>query len=345
MIKSLGKMSSEKRNIILTFDHELFLGEKSGTPENCMITPYKELKSIFSEYQVRNAVFFLDTTYLMRLELEIEKGNIDQDRYDLMKDHFKEILDDGHYIFPHIHPHWLDAELLSSGMWRLTDFSKYCFKNCTEEQQKIIWEDSIRILKELGVEKYHKIDAFRAGGWGIQPFSNFKPFFSQYGLKYDMSVMPGLFGYTDAQQYDFTNVKWKPKYTFSDSVTEEEINGQFIEMPISTRDKTKNTLVERLLLKYHWKTGIRSFGDGIGAVPKQLDYTPEKQVKGLDMVSIELMNAANLKTHLRLLKDTTTVQFLSHPKMLTKHSVKTLGRFLAHSKKNYSVNFDFRNVE
>ena len=344
MTKKEQSLDKEKRNIIFTFDHELFLGEKSGTPEKCMFLPYSHLKSVFNEFSVEKAVFFLDTTYLIRLDKEIKSGLVAVNLMDKIQTHVRELLEDGHYIFPHIHPHWLNAELKENGMWKLTNFSKYCFKNCSSEEMEVIWDKSIKILNRFGVNDFHKIDAFRAGGWGIQPFKNFKPYFEKHSLVYDFSVMPGMHGYTEAQQFDFSDVEWKAQYSFSDVVTEEDKNGSFVELPISIRRRTKDSLREKLLLKYLWKTGNRSFGDGIGAVPNKIDYTPKKIVEGVDMVSLDLINAANFGEHLQLLKDRKTIQFLSHPKMLSKHSIKMMKKFLSYASKHYSLNFDFRDV-
>ncbi len=39
-------------NIFLTFDYELFFGEKTGTVEKCMINPTNELLKISKKYSI-----------------------------------------------------------------------------------------------------------------------------------------------------------------------------------------------------------------------------------------------------------------------------------------------------
>ena len=55
------------RDLLFTFDHELFLGRRSGTPENCLLRPGDAVMDVLERYGSK-AVFFVDTTYLMRME-------------------------------------------------------------------------------------------------------------------------------------------------------------------------------------------------------------------------------------------------------------------------------------
>ncbi|MBK7667512.1 MAG: hypothetical protein IPJ32_09355 [Sphingobacteriaceae bacterium] len=52
------------RNLLFTFDYELFLGKRSGTVENCILKPTDKILELFSKYKVTKAIFFVDTTYL-----------------------------------------------------------------------------------------------------------------------------------------------------------------------------------------------------------------------------------------------------------------------------------------
>ena len=56
-----------RKNILLTFDYELFLGKRSGSAQKCMIEPTNELLKILLKNNAK-AIFFIDTTYLDQLE-------------------------------------------------------------------------------------------------------------------------------------------------------------------------------------------------------------------------------------------------------------------------------------
>ena len=55
-----------KKEVLLTFDYELFLGSNSGTVENCLIKPTNKIIPILEKYNLKS-IFFIDLTYLCRL--------------------------------------------------------------------------------------------------------------------------------------------------------------------------------------------------------------------------------------------------------------------------------------
>lgn len=330
------------RNIILTFDYELFLGERSGDVNSCMVLPTQKLQSIFDEFGIQHAIFFVDTTYLACLKRNFADQNT-KSEFESIRNNIIFLLEKGHYIFPHIHPHWLNAKRQGND-WVLTDLTKYCFKNCTIDERNLIWNETMEILRDFGVENYHPIDAFRAGGWSIQPFSDFTPYFEKYGIQYDFTVMPGTFSWTNAQQYDFTQVVDERPYQFDQCITSPVGSGRFVEMPISTRTKKGSGIGERVLLKYLWKTGNQSFGTGKGVIPQKMDYETKAEPKNLEMISIELLHALNCSLYKKCLDENSYIQFISHPKMLTIHNLKYFRKFIKYATQNYNVNFDFKSL-
>jgi hypothetical protein len=96
-------------NILFTFDYELFLGKRSGTIGNCLISPTLKLLNIFSKHNI-SGIFFVDVLWLTRLK---DSTSISA-KTDLQKIviQLQKIIADGHYLFLHIHPHWLDADYI-----------------------------------------------------------------------------------------------------------------------------------------------------------------------------------------------------------------------------------------
>jgi len=330
----------ETKHIILTFDHELFLGSRSGSVDACMIQPTSLLQEIFDYFGVEKAVFFLDTTYVSCLKRNFNKQECQKD-YDLVKSNIHFLLEKGHYVFPHIHPHWLDAQFVDRN-WVLNNLDKYTFNACSNEVRSQIWKDSIQVLNDFNVSSYHPIDSYRAGGWSIQPFKDFKPFFEKYGILNDFTVLPKSYFHSDAQSYDFKSVSNHSIYQFDNKVTKPVKGGNFYEFPISSKKiNSKNLFIEKLFKKYLWKTNNRSIGDGQAVVSKDYNESASKNKIKSEMISIELMNIINLRDYKRHLDENKFIHFVSHPKMLSFHNLKVFRKYLSYAIKNYTINFDY----
>ena len=211
--------------IYLTFDYELFFGEISGSVEKCMIEPTNRLFEIAKNKNV-SYTFFVDVGYLIsaekHTELAIELAQV--------KTQIKQMIQFGHSVQLHIHPHWEKAiyengkwEMNVDGAYKLADFSK-------EDAENIVRKYKTYLDDLIG----EKTETFRAGGWCIQPFSQLKKIFSELGLKNDTSVFRGAFLNTKHYKIDFRNVPFKSKYSFSGDVTIEDEVGYFTEYPISS---------------------------------------------------------------------------------------------------------------
>ena len=229
-------MLSDKKLLLFTFDYELFLGKKSGTVESCLISPTKRLLSLLKTYEFKG-VFFIDTVYLLRLKeiaQQYSKAAIDQA---LINEQLKTIIEDGHYIFPHLHPHWLDAVYLPDvNEWSLTDLRYYQFSSLPAEKQDYLFSNSMATIQSIVQNSTtdYKIDSYRAGGWSIQPFEYFMPYFLKSGIYNEWSVIPGKYLISDAHTFDFRNAPAAlPVYHFNNDVCIESNDGVFKEWTIS----------------------------------------------------------------------------------------------------------------
>ena len=132
-----------KKNLLFTFDYELFLGSRTGTVQDCMIEPTEKLISLFEDFNIK-AVFFVDTTCLIRLK---ENAKVyDRSAVDLkvIAEQIQRLITKGHYVFPHLHPHWIDAEYSpDSNQWSLNNITHYRFHNITEQVREKLFGESI----------------------------------------------------------------------------------------------------------------------------------------------------------------------------------------------------------
>ncbi len=330
-----------QKNILFTFDYELFLGAKSGSVQNCLLKPTALLLHLFEKYKFNKLIFFVDTTYLLKLKQL--KNNKAINDYKLIIEQLKKINSHGHYIFPHIHPHWLDAIYNErTNDWNLSNASKYRFHNIDKDEREILFNDSIILLKDvIGTDR--SIDGYRAGGWCIQPFTDFKPYFEKHSIKYEFSVLPQQVNTNNIQYYNFENVTHNSIYKFNNAVDVVDNLGSYTEYSISNVEiPLLNNFCNRLFLKYLWKTGNRNFGDGNGAI-----ISDNKNIVDLskEMISIELLTKVRLPIYKNFINKFDYMQFISHPKMISKHNLKCLELFLDFVLNNYPINSDFRTIQ
>ena len=337
--------------LLFTFDYELFLGRQSGSVEKCLIEPTKRLLDIFDAYHISHAIFFIDTTYLIRLKGIIGQSENTKRDWDKIKGQLTDILKKGHYIFPHLHPHWLDAVYdTERNQWKLTDLSKYRFNNLSDAEKEELFNQSVSILNEISfpINSSYTIDGYRAGGWSLQPFGVFSPYFNKYGIKYDFSVLPGKHQFTNAQFYDYRDIPGKPVYRFSNQVEKENKDGEFTEIAITTlRYPPVIQKLDWYWQKVLWRMNSRSSGDGHGVISKPLpgyEVTDNHGNEYLERASIELMNRVTWPVYKRYIAKNNYIQFISHPKMLSPHNFHMLEKLLSWATEKYSIETDFKKV-
>lgn len=339
--------------LLLTFDYELFLGSRSGIVDECLIQPTSRLASIMGNHGVK-AIFFIDTTYLLTLEKYASRYTACKEDLDKIRTQLRELSKEGHYIFPHIHPHWLKAEYDPKiNQWQLNDTGLYRFHSLNQSQREEVFSGSVRILRDILGNNSTTIDAFRAGGWSIQPFADFLPYFVQSGIKYEFSVIPGYYQFTNAQYFDYSAAPIKDYYSFADDVAIENSKGEFMEFTASMIDINPYVLfIDKFIAKIRYKLfNDHTFFKGSGQTPKDLINQNPINPNGVKLnhskkerVAIELLTTVKIPYYLRYLKEREYMLFISHPKMITEHSMHALDKFLKHSIKLYSPITDFRTI-
>ncbi len=321
-----------ERKIVFTFDYEPYLGLQSGSATKCILEPTEALRVLLNKHKAKG-IFFVDVLYIQNLKKQKEHAG----DYTRIVQQLTDLNDEGHYIFPHIHPHWLDAIYLENKKeFSLPDLTHYSLANLKTAQIQNLFTEAIRFLKEIGIT--HEKWGYRAGGWCIQPFSLFKDIFIKENITYEFSVLPGYKNTNSNQAFDFSRIKECNPYFFSELIEKPEDKGPFVEFPISTIQF--NSLIrfrDRLVRKYLWKTNDRGWGDGISAQTALL----KSNSAGFEMVSIELLTLAKLSTYKKYLKNSEYMHWISHPKMFTKHGLKTFDSFLNFATNNFNPIFDF----
>jgi peptidoglycan/xylan/chitin deacetylase (PgdA/CDA1 family) len=342
-----------KKRLLLTYDYELFLGPRSGALETALLGPARKTLDLLNRYGVKG-IFFVDTTYLARLAENRDRHEASARDFEGLRKQLREAVAGGHDVFPHIHPHWLDAHYLpAENEWALGDVRRYRFHACAPEERARLFAQSMEALREALAGTGYAPDGFRAGGWCLQPFSDFREFFLEHGIRYDMTVLPGMYSFTDAQYFDFTAAPEKEIYRFDGDECTEEPNGPFVQFAIST---LRIGPAARILNRLWNGFAARAYGDnawlrGSGYASKPLPGAPAPKRPGYDIlegrrerIAVELLSPFKLRAYKKFLREHDYMHFISHPKMITEAHHRYFEAFLRHATETYALETDFRKM-
>src|ERR1035437_8742803 len=121
------------KEIILTIDYELFLGEKTGTVKKCMIEPTAKLISFLKKNNSKMTVFWDILHYYLLLQYEKNFPELKDDRL-LIEKQILDLAKNGHDIQLHLHPHWLDAQY-ENGRW-IFQYGRFRLNKLKNEDKK-----------------------------------------------------------------------------------------------------------------------------------------------------------------------------------------------------------------
>jgi peptidoglycan/xylan/chitin deacetylase (PgdA/CDA1 family) len=324
--------------MLLTFDYELFLGQRSGSVDCCLINPTNRLLGILNKKNVKG-VFFIDTIYLLRLK-EISKDNPEarKDFY-AISSQLNKINQEGHTIFLHIHSHWYDAKYIQkNNQWDLSENFRYRFSSLKDDERESSIKSSISILKEILLSA--DLSGIRAGGWSIQPFDSFKPYLQKFGLKYDFSVLPREYFNSNCQKYDFSSIS-EVIYRFND-IEKPIQSGYFKEFTNSSIKISKiSSYISRIENYVTSKLSIgKKFGDGHGLINKNVT-----RYSNFRLVSIENLNLTSLILIIKKFLKSDYIQFTSHPKLISPLQLFYFRVFLFLCYNKSKVETDFKKIE
>ncbi len=307
-------------NILLTFDYELFFGDNSGTVEKCMLEPTEELLEIATRYNIQYT-FFVDVGYIIAAkkysELDDERARVESQ--------IRKMVEQGHDVQLHIHPHWQKATW--SGNWNMNTTGAYKLSDFTQEES----DEIVRAYKkEIDAITGKTSFVFRAGGWCIQPFSRLVNVFKELNITHDSTVVSGDFLETSEYSVDFREAPLKSHYRFEDDVCLEQENGFFTEVQITPLRYSPLFYWRLYILGRLFPSEHKMLGDGVflsqGGRKKRtlLTYTTTH-------VSTDGYFASKLEAGLQKAINFEWDEMVSigHPKSNTRYSLKKLEEFIS----------------
>jgi hypothetical protein len=340
------KRNWAKKDIILSFDYELFLGKTSGCVDKCLIKPTEQLLKILKSNEAR-AIFFIDTAYIKRLKNE--DNTVTNHDFFLIRKQLIEIAKEGHYLFHHIHPHWLDAVYQPEiNEWNLSNINRYTFNKINSSELRELLEFSHSFLCDIYESAKIKLtpDGFRAGGLIIEPFPQIAELLHAYNINNDFSAIPESEIIIEDEIFKMDQVKKNP-YKFSESPNSPKSNGVFTEYPvtrlsISGFSRIMNSFAHRISLIAIPKNDCN--GTPAKLRENKIELVLRRNRHELTLpLSLESLNFCSINTYHSIIQNINYAHFLSHPKLMTQASIKYANKLLSMLRKEYKCEFDFKN--
>ena len=321
-------------NIRLTFDYELFVNDRTGDIDNCLIIPTNELMKMFDRHNIK-VTFFIDMAYAYRLnELKAKHTALSND-FNKFINQVKDIKEHGHEIALHLHPQWFYAAY--DGEKWIMDFDHYKLSDMPLEEANKKFDECCKMLRDISE---YDVKTFRAGGFSIQDYKGFYEAMKRNGLVNDSSVLFGEKQLTSLHSYDYSKVESSEPYHFSNDVAINDDNGCFVEYPIST---ITMSLFKYSAYKIKWKlrkdNSFKKWGNGGDNTDRRnkefKDNVKRRITEGVrtwasaDGRLTELLSTF-IKDTIRGHKNNLTI--LGHPKLASPGSIENLELFIVHNK-------------
>ena len=335
------------KQLLLTFDYELFLGKNSGSVFQCMLEPTEKIIPILKKHGLK-AVFFIDTTYLMQLEKQALSHSLAKNDLNQIKKQLNNLIEDGHHLFHHLHPHWLDAIYNpASNTWDCSNHTHFALSNLTDEQVASLFTYSDDFIRGLYPEKNKPAFlGFRAGGLYSQPFERLSQYFKAFDIRYDFSVLKGASskGLNYSFDYRSTATIIPLIYNFNTNNKIADSTGVFTEIAL---ENFSMTLCERLLNSIYYRLNSKKntwqrLGDGISSGNRI--QSQSKTSGNSETYSIELLNRVKSFFYASRYKKTDILHIISHPKLLSTQSIRSFELFLNLIHEKYTVISDFNTI-
>lgn len=315
-------------NVYITFDYEIFFGNKQGDIEKTLLYPTEQILSIAKKENAK-FTFFIDCGFLIKLKEYSETYPNLAKEYKLVSEQIKKISQEGHDCQLHIHPHW-EKTTYNGKSWDF-DYNFYKLSDFPDKEIQNIFKKYSDELKNLTGKK---IISFRAGGWCIQPFDKIKSSFEDQGIKIDSSVFPGGKNIEEPYYYDYIDTPNKDLWYFEDDVCKEKDNGSFIQLPISSYKYSPLFFWRLFILGNLFPKSHKPIGNG---KPMPSSITRKKLLTknhyfsaNVDGYFISKVQDVIKKNKKKNFKHTVII---GHPKAATNYSINQISRLIQKNKK------------
>lgn len=329
------------KQFYLTIDYELFLGDRTGSVQECMINPTYKLAEILAQNASRMTVFW-DILHFQRCLFYVNQFSNLQSDIKLIKEQIIFLILSGHDVQLHLHPHWLDA-VYDGYKWNFSyeHFSLQSLNSNDDINDIFSLRGCVHQAKELmkqiilPIKSNYEVTTFRAGGYMVEPFDKLFSVFKTENIKIDSSVCPCMYHKSTISPYDFRNYPKHQKYSFENTPKQKSDTGRYLEYPIRTIYVPLPINIYFILIrifKYPNLEGTRK-GSGVGTLSvtspflgkllKKLNkLSPLNRKDRMFMLTTDGMFAEKFDYLYSRAKDNDVM--ILHPKLLNYHTMGIL---------------------
>lgn len=330
-----------KLKLILSYDHELPLGELTSSFSDALFNPTNKVLEIANRNNIPVTLFTDILCAKMYKQWDF------QNFYVPYQNQIVNALENNHDVQLHIHPHWLTSSYENNSVLPSKDFALSDFINNGEWSIEKIIKLGISELQSIFEKNNinHKIVAYRAGGYNIEYFS--EQIFSALidnGIHFDSSVVPGYYFVSDVSKIDFRKTpklnSWK-----IDKSGNFRVNAYsgITELPITTIKKTIFEIPTKFKLKkYSFRAPVNrgkmihsnnslSFGDRLKTLMSHRLLSFDNHTYSINYL-LKIVNH-NVKKFRN--SDEIIITSCSHPKTMGKYAFELMEEFIYKIKKQY----------
>ncbi len=320
-------------DLFFTLDYEIYSGANPGTPQKCMIEPSEALVKIGDKYGAK-FVFFVDIGYILRLDRFRHSYRAADREYRLIVNQIQKLLQEGHDIQLHIHPHWEDCHYTDEG-WRM-DTHRFTLFSFSDDEIREIVERYTQGLKQIAGEQ---VFVYRAGGWCLQPFEKLAAALKSQNIWLDSTVYFEGYHHSKTHFFDFRGAPDKTEWRFELDPLVEKEDGFFMEIPIASYKASPLFFWKYAVSKKLAKGKHRAFGDGEALSASKEDLLRMLTTSTYSVVSIDGFKSSFLQKALQQYQmrfSEGNFVMIGHPKGITPYSLEQLDRFLASNREQHN---------
>lgn len=204
VFERLSRAVGPRLHVVLTDDWEV-RGDGSGDPWTIQFGTMRRLCGLYEKHGLRGSF----NVEVMQQLAHIRLGGANETLRHLSEEwerQVKETYTAGHDIQLHVHPQWSDAsyeegEWRLRGSWSLLDYSAEDIWKMLDGAKRYL-EDLLRPLNQD-----YSCVSFRSGSWCIAPNDDALRVLSELGIRFDMSIVEGIFYDTPHIKLDYREIE------------------------------------------------------------------------------------------------------------------------------------------
>ena len=281
----------QKIKILLEDDNEI-KGNGSGNPFIRQYLPTKRYLKILKKHKIKGT-FYVDMAHYLFLKDNEYFEDFKFEAYTI-EETIKMLSENDMDVQIHIHSQWSGAEIKRN---KIFVTNKWNIGQLDTKEQKILFKKSYDALFKIlsKSNKKPRLNSFKAGSWGLQPFNTMYDVFKSAGIKLIMGPIAGLKIPNLSVNYSGMHSSYFPYYASKNDITKVDNKRNIVVLPMTPTylnwpDFLRYIFEIKFLNKFRKNKLLDSYN-----MPKEMEKM--KPLGGKDKLNIGLKP---FKTHLKI---------------------------------------------